>query len=384
MKKIKYLFLCLLFVVCSCNKQSDFDRAVAYQNDGEYEKAVKYYDFAIQKGENIAIAEKNLADIYFSKNNYNEAFNHYKSSLEIDADVVLDKVMQFISYSDENIRTLSYKTLSEIKNKESKNKIFAYLSNILRSEDQYKILDVLELLSKFNNFMPVAEDVLNLLDKDDLIIKQKVLPLLPDIPGMVVKKEYMNKVIDLLNQDNEILKDLAINNLGNMLGWAQKAIPPLVHIAVEQPEYKEKALHALEKIGVPTKEQVIEIFDYIKDKPVEIKVRLLEMLGNKRIKSKSFVPNFMTLLNDNSEDVKQSVRKSLSKIGKANPDCIPELINLLQDKNEEIQSRAIYELGDLGKESLQAVDSLKKISEDKNKTKDLRNLAKFALQKIQE
>ncbi len=383
MKKMVFFFVVLVFIFCSCDKESYFDVAVAYQNDVEYEEAIRYYKLAIQKGENVAIAEKNIGDIYFFKKKYEEAFEHYKNSLEVNADVALDKVIQFISYSDESVRIFSYRLFNEIRNENSRRKMFSCLSQILKSEEQNKILDVIELISKIDDFTPIAEDVVKLLDRDNLIIKQKVLLVLPKIAGIVVKHNYLNKVVDLLNQDNEILKELAIDSLGGMFCWAKKAIPSLFRVAVEYKAYREKALQAIEKIGIPTKEQVAEVFSYIKNKPVEIKVEILERFGNRRAEVKSFIPDFLLFLNDDSEEVKQIVRKSLAKIGKALPSSVPELIELLKNKNEEIVLRVIYELGDLGHDALQAVDSLQKISKDKNRKESLRDAAKVSLQKIQ-
>ncbi len=383
MKKIKYLILCLFFVFCSCNRQSDFDKALEYQDYGEYEEAIKYYVFSINKGEKVALAEKKLGDIFFSRQNYREAFNHYKKSLEVDAEVALDKVMQFISHSELKVKNYAYLTLNDLKNKESKLRMFDYLSTVLKSKNQYKILDVLELLPKLKNYISVSEALLDLLNTDNSMIKREVLPLLPNIAGMVVKRGYLDKIIALLNQDNEVLKNLAIDCLGDMFSWAQKAYPDLVVVAVD-PMYRKRVLRATEKIGVPTKEQVNEIFNYLKDKPEDLKIAIIEQIGNKRTEAKPFVPNFIAFLNDNSDDVKLAVRRSLSRIGKANKSCVPELIAMLQDDNEEIVARVIYELGDLGKDAGEAVDALKKIAENENTKKELKDLAKTALQKIQE
>ncbi len=383
MRKIKYLILCLFFVFCSCNRQSDFDKALEYQDYGEYEEAIKYYVFSINKGEKVALAEKKLGDIFFSRQNYREAFNHYKKSLEVDAEVALDKVMQFISHSELKVKNYAYLTLNDLKNKESKLRMFDYLSTVLKSKNQYKILGVLELLPKLKNYIPVSEALLDLLNTDNSMIKREVLPLLPNIAGMVVKRGYLDKIIALLNQDNEVLKNLAIDCLGDMFSWAQKAYPDLVVVAVD-PMYRKRVLRATEKIGVPTKEQVNEIFNYLKDKPEDLKIAIIEQIGNKRTEAKPFVPNFIAFLNDNSDDVKLAVRRSLSRIGKANKSCVPELIAMLQDDNEEIVARVIYELGDLGKDAGEAVDALKKIAENENTKKELKDLAKTALQKIQE
>ena len=140
MKKIIFFFVGLVFVFCLCDKKSYFDVAVAYQNDVEYEEAIKYYKLAINRGEKVAVAEKNIGDIYFFKKKYEEAFEHYKNSLEIEADVALDKVIQFISYSDESIRIFSYRLFNEIRNENSRKKMFSCLSQILKSEEQNRVL----------------------------------------------------------------------------------------------------------------------------------------------------------------------------------------------------------------------------------------------------
>ena len=60
MKAQKFLSLFLLigiFFIVSC-KGNNFEKALAYQTDGEYEKAIDYYGRAINKNDNAAEAEK--------------------------------------------------------------------------------------------------------------------------------------------------------------------------------------------------------------------------------------------------------------------------------------------------------------------------------------
>jgi len=387
MKKLKYLIssiLCLsTFLICSCGKQSNFDKAVLYQNDGEYNRAIKFYKIAIKEKDHSDVAEKNLGDIYFSKNKYDEAFKHYKNSIEINADVAIDKVMQFISYRDEYIRDLTSQILSNLGNDDSKNKMFEILSSALKSNEQYKTLDALDFISKLNDFAPIAGDILALLDGDDIVVKQKVLTIIPRVADIVLEEGYLDKIISLLNQENELLKSLAIDCLGNMFGASQNAFPILIQIIVEEPNFRQQALEAIDKIGLPNKEQFVQISEYIGNKPSEIKIEILERIGAREQGSNFLVPYIISFLDDGDDEVKQVTRKVLSKIGRADTSVVPELIDLLQRNNDEIVSRAIYELGDLGNASSQAIEPLKQIAEDGNRNKDLRDLAQNALQKIQ-
>lgn len=60
---------CFSFVFISCGS-SDFQKALSYQNDAEYEKALDSYDKAISKNENVAQAQKNKGDIFFAKKRF--------------------------------------------------------------------------------------------------------------------------------------------------------------------------------------------------------------------------------------------------------------------------------------------------------------------------
>lgn len=63
------LFTTILFV-CGCGGKSNYERAFAYQNDGEYNKAIVFYNAAIRKGEKVAFCHKNLGDIFFGDKKY--------------------------------------------------------------------------------------------------------------------------------------------------------------------------------------------------------------------------------------------------------------------------------------------------------------------------
>ena len=388
MNKILGLFFiaCMTFIV-SCG-DSYFEKAVSYQNDGEYEKAIDFYNRAIDKNDHIADSEKNVGDIYFLHDQYEYAFSCYERAMEAVSPEAMDTTIKLSSFGDASVRNLAAKTLSNIKNQRAQNIIFKKLIEVLNSSDENKIIDVLEMLSKFErDFSPISEELIALLDSENLVIRQKTLSILPKISAVVCEDEAcFNKIVGYLNQDNEIIKVSAIECLGNMKKYAKKALPVLIDIAIKDTLNKGSALKAIEQIGAPTIERADKMYSFLKDKPKEIKMKFLDIFENMAAKDnneiKEYVPYIITFLNYDDFSIKQKTRAVLTKIGKAAPETVPELIKLLKENNSEIVSRAIYELGDLGKVASDAINPLKQIVAT-TQDKDIKKIASDALQKIQ-
>jgi HEAT repeat protein len=388
MNKILGLFFiaCMFFIV-SCG-DSYFEKAMSYQNDGEYEKAIDFYNRAIDKNDHIADSEKNVGDIYFLHDQYEYAFSCYERAMEAVSPEAMDTTIKLSSFGDASVRNLAAKTLSNIKNQRAQNIIFKKLIEVLNSSDENKIIDILEMLSKFErDFSPISEDLIALLDSENLVIRQKTLSILPKISAVVCEDEAcFNKIVGYLNQDNEIIKVSAIECLGNMKKDAKKALPVLIDIAIKDTLNKGSALKAIEQIGAPTIERADKMYSFLKDKPKEIKMKFLDIFENMAAKDnneiKEYVPYIITFLNYDDFSIKQKTRAVLTKIGKAAPETVPELIKLLKENNSEIVSRAIYELGDLGKVASDAINPLKQIVAT-TQDKDIKKIASDALQKIQ-
>ena len=388
MNKILGLFFiaCMFFIV-SCG-DSYFEKAMSYQNDGEYEKAIDFYNRAIDKNDHIADSEKNVGDIYFLHDQYEYAFSCYERAMEAVSPEAMDTTIKLSSFGDASVRNLAAKTLSNIKNQRAQNIIFKKLIEVLNSSDENKIIDVLEMLSKFErDFSPISEELIALLDSENLVIRQKTLSILPKISAVVCEDEAcFNKIVGYLNQDNEIIKASAIECLGNMKKDAKKALPVLIDIAIKDTLNKGSALKAIEQIGAPTIERADKMYSFLKDKPKEIKMKFLDIFENMAAKDnneiKEYVPYIITFLNYDDFSIKQKTRAVLTKIGKAAPETVPELIKLLKENNSEIVSRAIYELGDLGKVASDAINPLKQIVAT-TQDKDIKKIASDALQKIQ-
>lgn len=381
LKKTILLMSFFLFFIVSCNQQSNFDKALAYQNDAEYDRAKEFYNIAIKKGERVAESEKNMGDIFFGDRAYDDAFECYKRSIEIDPDIALKTVIKYISYNDAHVRDLVGKIFSEINNEQAIKQINEDLSSILNSGEQYKILDALPVVSQMGEkCTPILKDIVKLLDSNN-IIKQKVLEILPNFAS-VIEDEDFEKILSLLNQNDEIIKIATIECLGNMHEYGKRASMNLLNMVINEPRYKEQVFIASSKIGKPDKEQMEHLYSFLKDKPKDIKMHILSVFDKHSEGANEYVPYLMSFLNDEDSEIKQATRNILAKIGKASPESIPALIKLLEEKNEEIVSRAVYELGDLGKDSSAAIEPLKKIAETTT-NKDIKKLANDALQKIQ-
>ncbi len=382
-KKIVALTLfSALFFICGCGGESAFSKAEAYQKDGEYQKAIEYYKTAIDNRERVAESEKRLGDIFFGDKKYDEALERYKNSIEIEPGIALDTVMKYISYNDAKVREQIGKMLASIENEQAQKDINARLSEILKSKDQYKILDALDVAEKIGERAQyISEDIVVLLDSND-IVKQKVLKVLPHFAKPFVEKYGLEKITVFLDQKNEIIKANAIECLGNMHENAISTLPKLIELVSKEKRYSKEVFPAIEKMGVPTKEQMKNMYSLLKDKPKEIKIGMLNIWERFGEKFNDYVPNVIMFLNDEDNDVKKETRETLLRIGKASKESIPGLVELLKESNEEILSRAVYELGDLGKDASVAIEPLKELIQ-KTDNRDIRTKANDALQRIQ-
>ena len=98
LKKISGLFfLFSLFFIFGCDSNNlYFEKAVSYQKDGEYQKAIECYNKAITNNDHVAEAEKNLADLCFLDKNYEDAFLHYGNAIEAGSEMAIDNVIKLL------------------------------------------------------------------------------------------------------------------------------------------------------------------------------------------------------------------------------------------------------------------------------------------------
>ncbi|MFA7074334.1 MAG: HEAT repeat domain-containing protein [Endomicrobiaceae bacterium] len=377
-----FLFFSVCFL-CSCGN-SNFKKAVEYQADGEYEKAITFYKKSIEAGKDVALCEKNSGDIYFSKGDFQKAFNCYKRSIEKNPDLALDQIIKFISYNDKNVRSIAIEMLYRVKNPAAKEKILSAISVMLKSDKQHEKIDALEVVAKFGTLCePIINDITALLDDENPIVKQKTLSVLPPMASFIVKTGAMDKIKSFLSQDNELVKVNAIECLGNMGEYSADCLPQLIELTDQQEIFKTPAYAAIRKIGLPSKERAAGLLEYLNsDKSFEIRSLVLSIFSQMGPEASDYTPDIMLLLKDKDHKIAQAARETLMNIGGASEKSIPSLIKLLNDNNTEIRLRAITELAAMGQRAVSAEEPLKKLLKDKNK--EVRKYSENALQKIQQ
>jgi HEAT repeat protein len=254
---------------------------------------------------------------------------------------------------------------------------------MLKSDTQHEKIDALEVVSKFGTLCePIINDIVILLDDENPTIKQKVLSVLPPMASLAVKVGALEKIKQFLKQDNELVKVAAIECLGNMGQYSMECLPQLIDLTAQQEIFKSPAYVAINKIGIPSKDQAIPLIAYLTDKPFEERSLVLSIFSKMGQEANDYIPNIILLLKDTDPKITQLARETLMNIGGASEKTIPDLITLLSDKNNEVRLRAITELADMGQKANSAIEPLKKLLNDKNK--EVRKYSENALQKIQQ
>jgi len=385
--KMNLKVFCLIFFsiycLCSCGN-TNLKKAIEYQEDGEYEKAIVFYKKSIEAGKDVALCEKKSGDIFFSKGDFQKAFNCYKRSIEKNPDLALDEIIKFISYNDQNVRLITIEMLFKVKNAAAKEKILATIAKMLKSDKQHEKIDALEVVSKFGVLCePIINDIVILLDDENPTIKQKALSVLPPMASQAVQVGALVKIKQFLKQDNELVKVAAIECLGDMGQYSIECLPQLIDLTAQQEIFKTPAYIAINKIGIPSKEQAIPLTDYlISEKPFEIRSLVLSIFSKMGKEANDFIPNIILLLKDKDPKITQLARETLMTIGGASEKTLPALITLLNDQNTEVRLRTITELADMGQKANSAIEPLKNLLKDNNK--EVRKYSENALQKIQQ
>lgn len=362
----------------------NFNKAVEYQKYGEYDKAIEYYQKAIKAGKYISLSEKNSGDIYFFKNNFPKAFDHYKHSIETDPDLDLDRIIKFISYSDKNVRSIAMKMLATVKNDRAKEKIISTISNMLKSDKQYEKIDALEFSAKLgDSCKPIIKDIVVLLDDPSFVIRQNTLDVLPSMANSAVEAGALEKIKQILKEEDDLVKIAAIQCIGNMEQYGAEFLPDLIELTVAQKNVRRPTYVAIRKIGVPSKDQAKALISYLTpEKPVRERILVLALFAKMKEEANEFVPNIIILLNDSDSKIIQRARETLAKIGTASEKSVPDLILLLNDKNTEVVLTTITELADIGPEASAAIKPLEKLLNSKDKT--IKKYAENALEQIQQ
>ena len=365
MLRIFAFIFCFVFLFISCGT-SNFDQAEQYQNNAEYAKALEFYEKAISKKENVAQAEKNMGDIFFMQKDFNKAFECYKKAIETKPNLSMDHIFNLLSDSNKDIRTATKNMLVKIQNKTAREKIFKHLSKMLKSEQKFEKLDALEVVSSFgNSAKPVIDDVLELIDDENITIKQKVFEVLPNVAGIAIPAGSEEKLYGLLKHSNDVIKSGAIECVGKMKQIADYA--PLIEIVKTNPSINKVVLAAVNDANPASRESVENIKKYFTDENPQIRLLALAILKRMGNSASPLVPEIISLSADSNSTVSKEAKNILSNIKIAEQSIVPDLIKLLNDKNRNVKLEAIRWLANIGTGASASVEELKKLAKDEDK-----------------
>lgn len=370
---------CFVFIFIACGT-SDFQKAVSYQNDAEYEKALEFYKKAISKNENVAQAEKNRGDIFFAKKDFKKAFACYKHSIEVDPNLFMEDIFKLLSDREKDVRDATREMLTKVQNEQTKEKIFENLSKMLKSEKQFERLDALEVVSAFGNGVsPIINDVVALIDDENITVKQKVFVTLPQISDIAISAGAIEKLFNLVDNSNDMIKATSIECIGNMKNISNY-LPQLIEIVKTKPQLKQTALDAIRKSNTISKQDAQNLKKYLSDKDSEIKLLTLSLFKKMGNEANSFIPEMILLSVDTNKEVANNAKNILENIKSTDSSVVPELIKLLDNTNKQVKLEAIRWLANIGSAASDAVEPLKNLAKDKDK--EIKSSANLALKQI--
>jgi len=378
----QFLLLTMLFLPLSACNRGDFNAGLRYQQEGEYDKAISSYNSAVKNNQNVALAQKNLGDIYIIRGDYKKGFESYVAAIEANHTLVLGYVMKFISDSDKNLRQTAIDYLPKVKNNEARDKMFEKLASMLKSGKLHEKIDALDLIANLGcTSEPMFNDILNLLDDENPVVKQKALYAMPTLRDCVVRFDSLKRIMSVVQiANNELVKIAAIECIGNLKSDGKAALPMLFDLSETDNVFSESALKAINNINISDRANVKELKKYLASSKNDTKIRVLNILGNMNAEANDMVPFIIPLLKDRNVEVRELARNTIRKIGTSSKEAVPDLINLLGNQEYEIRLVALTELSDIGKDSASALPAIEKLLNDPNE--NVRKYAEYAITEI--
>ena len=372
----------MLFLPLSACNRGDFNAGLRYQQEGEYDKAISSYNSAVKNNQNVALAQKNLGDIYIIRGDYKKGFESYVAAIEANHTLVLGYVMKFISDSDKNLRQTAIDYLPKVKNNEARDKMFEKLASMLKSGKLHEKIDALDLIANLGcTSEPMFNDILNLLDDENPVVKQKALYAMPTLRDCVVRFDSLKRIMSVVQiANNELVKIAAIECIGNLKSDGKAALPMLFDLSETDNVFSESALKAINNINISDRANVKELKKYLASSKNDTKIRVLNILGNMNAEANDMVPFIIPLLKDRNVEVRELARNTIRKIGTSSKEAVPDLINLLGNQEYEIRLVALTELSDIGKDSASALPAIEKLLNDPNE--NVRKYAEYAITEI--
>jgi len=367
MKKCFLLFFFLSFALIAC-EQADMNKAIEYQKKGIYNKAIDNYHALIKKGKNVAQAQKNLADIYLEKEKIKEAFNCFKASLNVSPDFALDEVIGLTSSGNKELREKAVQILTEVTNEDTKKAIFEKLIDKLKSEEFHDKVDALETIFAFSkNASGITDNILAVFDIEKPVVQNRILSNLFKIADESNFQKITDKLETIAQNKNEnmLIRVAAIDCIANMK--STDSLIKLIELTEENSAVSDSAKSAIEKIGLPSRNQVSNFIPLLsEEQSSSTKVLVLKIFSNMKSEANDTVPNIILLLKDQDSKVREAAKEALSNIGAASRTCIPALNNLLDNKDVDIKLRALNEIVEINAVD-QTIDKIRQLQQDPNK-----------------
>jgi len=368
-------FVCFGLVAC---EQVSMDKAVEYQNKGMYNKAIRNYSELIKKGKDVAQAQKNLADIYLEMGKIKEAFDSFKSSLNINPSFALDEIITLTSSGNKEIREQAIKTLTEISNENTKKDILDRLVQKLNSNEFHDKVDALEAIFAFSkDAAGISDEILAVFDKEKPVIQNKILAELFKITDESNSQKIIDKLETIIQdtEENMLIRVSAVDCLANMK--SKKSLTKLINLTKENSAISSSAKSAIEKIGLPSREQVTEFVPYLQDPSPSVRLIVLKIFSDMKSEANDTVPDIILLLKDKNKAVKDAAKAALENIGVASQNALEGLSALLDNKDVDIKLRALNEIVEMNAVN-QVIDKVRQLQQDPNK-----EVRKYAQQVIE-
>lgn len=377
------LLLTMLFLPLSACNRGDFNAGLRYQQEGEYDKAINSYNSAVKNNHNVALAQKNLGDIYIIRGDYKKGFESYVAAIEANHTLVLGYVMKFISDSDKNLRQTAIDYLPKVRNNEARDKMFEKLASMLKSGKLHEKIDALDLIANLGcTSEPMFNDILDLLDDENPVVKQKALYAMPTLRDCVVRFDSLNKIMAVVQSanNNELVKIAAIECIGNLKSDGKAALPMLFDLAEADNVFSESAVKAINNINISDRANAKELKKYLASAKNDTKIKVLNILGNMNSEANDMVPFIIPLLKDKNVEVRELARTTIRKIGTSSKEAVADLINLLGNPEYEIRLVVLTELSEIGKDAASALPAVEKLLKDPNE--NVRKYAEYAISEI--
>jgi HEAT repeat protein len=372
LKKIKIFTLLCCFAVCgvalsSC-KDPKFAKAEKFYKETEYDKAIAVYDEILRENNSGRNAEvyKLIGDVYFTKGDYNRAFENYKKSVEIDPQFAAQTLVSFISYGDQGLRHHAADTISNLSN--NRDAIIEMFTNDIEQVSQYDKLDRLEALIRMRERAAfAAPKIIPLLNDANWGVRRKAVETITAMGPETMRYDTLNAIIGRLGDENDFVREEAARRLSEWGPHAEPAVPALISLLADNSEMVRNAADdAVNSIGKARREQVPELIQLLNDRPDHIVNKTLEVLERMGPDANGAVAAIIPLLKSNNRDISVLASHALMMIGRASEDTIPSIISLATDADENVRARVAYELGDVENYSDEVMNALLKMKNDKS------------------